>query len=395
MLSRRLMIQQRKLVNHTFTHDDGDGGTTTSDMVYIPRFVTSGWPQAAHNDLSVGGFWADVYKAAHPDATASARGTASPNTPGTTAATSRKGVSLWDDISWISARIAASNRVINGRACHLLTPYERFAALSWEMKFNTWGNLRGNNNNGKDTRDPNEAAYYGDFDPLQPNSRTLTGSGPASWWSGGVIGQGIHGLVGNVYEWEDCRIESGLIQPKAYINDAGCTAGDTFLDYDDNANGDGVDVCQLTPGIYTIDDGGDTEDVTATNVIYTGRFSGRLILSAGIANNHADNIPFALKTAVDLCQDDAGAYKTIGKLLEDATSKFMALPDYSDTSTYASTYLDDWYANDDGDSRALRRAGFWVSTSQARSGLFVQTDSPPVIVSTFIGFRAALSVGNL
>ena len=392
MLSRRLMIQQRKLVNHTFTHDDGDGGTTTSDMVYIPRFVTSGWPQAAHNDLSVGGFWADVYKAAHPDATASARGTASPNTPGTTAATSRKGVSLWDDISWISARIAASNRVINGRACHLLTPYERFAALSWEMKFNTWGNLRGNNNNGKDTRDPNEAAYYGDFDPLQPNSRTLTGSGPASWWSGGVIGQGIHGLVGNVYEWEDCRIESGLIQPKAYINDAGCTAGDTFLDYDDNANGDGVDVCQLTPGIYTIDDGGDTEDVTATNVIYTGRFSGRLILSSGIANNHADNIPVALKTAVDLCNGEAAAYVAIGALLEDATGKYMALPDVTDTTTDAATYLDSWYKCDVSDSRALRRAGNWSDAARARTGLVVYTYTTPASSYSSLGFRCALSV---
>ena len=392
MLSRRLMIQQRKLVNHTFTHDDGDGGTTTSDMVYIPRFVTSGWPQAAHNDLSVGGFWADVYKAAHPDATASARGTASPDTPGTTAATSRKGVSLWDDISWISARIAASNRVINGRACHLLTPYERFAALSWEMKFNTWGNLRGNNNNGKDTRDPNEAAYYGDFDPLQPNSRTLTGSGPASWWSGGVIGQGIHGLVGNVYEWEDCRIESGLIQPKAYINDAGCTAGDTFLDYDDNANGDGVDVCQLTPGIYTIDDGGDTEDVTVTNVLITGRFSGRLILSSGIANNHADNIPVALKTAVDLCNGEAAAYVAIGALLEDATGKYMALPDVTDTTTDAATYLDSWYKCDVSDSRALRRAGNWSDAARARTGLVVYTYTTPASSYSSLGFRCALSV---
>ena len=396
MLSRRLMIQQRKLVNHTFTHDDGDGGTTTSDMVYIPRFVTSGWPQAAHNDLSVGGFWADVYKAAHPDATASARGTASPDTPGTTAATSRKGVSLWDDISWISARIAASNRVINGRACHLLTPYERFAALSWEMKFNTWGNLRGNNNNGKDTRDPNEAAYYGDSDPLQPSSRTLTGSGPASWWSGGVIGQGIHGLVANVYEWEDCRIESGLIQPLGYLAGA-ATAADTHIDYDDNAGGDGVNIYHLTPGVYTITDAvnGD-EDVTVINVLPTGRFTGRAILSTGLTSNHGDNCAIQLKTAITLVNGaQGGGWVTMGKLLEDATGKYMALPDESDTTTHAAALLDSWYRYNASDSRALRRAGAWHDPTRARTGLVVYTNYTPVNVSHVIGFRCALSVGNL
>jgi len=382
------------LLLKTFTHSDGAGGTTTSDMVFIPRFTTSSWPQAALNGLNVGGFWADVYKASHPLATSSARGTAAPNVPGAVPATSRQNVSLWDDISWISARIAASNRVIDGRACHLITPYEKFAIMSWEMQFHTWGDLRGNNNDGKDIRDPDEAAYYGTADPLQAD-RTLTGSGPASWWSGGVIGQGIHGLVGNAYEWEDCRIESGLIQPKAYINDAGCTAGDTFLDYDDNANGDGVDVCQLTPGIYTIDDGADTEDITVTNVIYTGRFSGRLILSAGIANNHADNIPFALKTAVDLCNGEAAGYVAIGALLEDATGKYMALPDVTDTTTDAATYLDSWYKYDNSDSRALLRAGYWNDTSQARSGLIVITATPPVAVINSLGFRACLSVGSL
>jgi len=59
----------------TFTHSDGAGGTTTSDMVFIPRFPTGGWPQAASNGLEVGGFWVDAYKI-HPDATSTARGTA-------------------------------------------------------------------------------------------------------------------------------------------------------------------------------------------------------------------------------------------------------------------------------------------------------------------------------
>jgi len=222
------------------------------------------------------------------------------------AATSRSGVSVWDDISWISARIAASNRVINGRACHLVTPFERFAAMSWIMKSGNWGNVRGNNNNGKDTRDADAWGNYGIFDPLQAAYRTLAGSGPASWWSGGVIGQGIHGLVGNVYEWEDCRIESGLIQPKAYL--AGATAAAaTYIDYDDNAGGDAANIHQLTPGIYTITDAtnGD-ENVTISRVIITGRFTGRAILSAGMATAHLDNCLMQLTTAVDL-SDGVGA----------------------------------------------------------------------------------------
>jgi len=379
-----------------FIHDDGSGtNNVISTMAYIPKFLTAGWPQAALNGLEVGGFWIDVYKNSHPAATSIARGTAAPDTPGAAAATSRPGVSLWDDISWISARIAASNRTIAGRACHLVTPFERFSVLSWIMQSGNWGNVRGNNNNGKDTRDANTWNNYGIFDPLQAAYRTLTGSGPASWWSGGVIGQGIHGLVGNVYEWEDFRLESGIFQPKAYLAGAR-TAADTYIDYDDNANGDGVDVCQLTPGIYTITDAvnGD-EDVTVTHILIMGRFTGRLILSAGLGSNHGDDCLIQLKTAVDLCQDNAGTWKVIGKLLEDATSKTMALPDHSDVATHAVTLLDSWYAYDNGDSRVLKRAGNWVNTTRARSGLFVRTNDTPTVTHYLIGFRAALSVGNL
>jgi hypothetical protein len=391
ILSARLDVRD-------FIHDDGSGSNNViSTMAFIPKFKTSDWPQAALNDLEVGGFWIDVYKNSHPAATSIARGTADPNTPGSTAATSRPGVSLWDDISWLSARIAASNRSINGRSCHLVTPFERFAVMSWIMKSGNWGNVRGNNNNGKDTRDADSWENYGIFDPLQKEYRTLAGSGPASWWSGGMIGAGIHGLVGNVYEWEDLRLESGIFQPKAYL--AGAIAqNDTYIDYDDNAGGDAADICQLTPGVYTITDGvnGD-EDVTVERVIITGRFSGRLILASGITNEagHGDNCLIQLKTAVDLCHDDAGTYKAYGKLLEDATGKYMALGDYTDVSTHASTYLDSWYAYDAGDSRALVRAGTWFHTTEARTGLIVSTTQTPASANNSIGFRSALSVGNL
>ena len=379
-----------------FIHDDGSGtNNVISTMAFIPKFVTSGWPQAALNGLEVGGFWMDVYEASQPDATSESRGGTTADTPGAVAACSRSGVVPWTDISWISARIAASNRSINGRSCHLVTPFERFAVMSWVMQSGNWGNVRGNNNNGKDTRDADTWGSYGIFDPVHPAYRTLTGSGPASWWSGGVIGQGINNLVANIYEWEDCRIESGLIQPKAYLAGA-TTAADTYIDYDDNAGGDAANIHQLTPGVYTITDGTNgNEDVTIERVIITGRFTGRAILAAGMATDHIDNALMQLKTAIDLCQDDAGAWKVIGKLLEDATSKYMALPDYSDVSTYTSTYLDSWYAYDAGDSRALRRCGYWGHTTKARSGLVVITDSLPTSTLYGIGFRVALSISNL
>jgi len=379
-----------------FIHDDGSGSNNViSTMAFIPKFVTSGWPQAALNGLNVGGFWIDVYKNSQPDATSTTRGATSPDTPGSVAATSRPGVSLWDDISWISARIAASNRTIAGRACHLVTPFEKFAAMSWIMKSGNWGNVRGNNSYGKDTRDADAWGSYGIFDPLQAG-RTLTGSGPASWWSGGVIGQGIHGLVANVYEWEDLRLESGLIQPLAYLAGA-ASAADTYIDYDDNAGGDGVNIYHLTPGIYTITDGPNgNEDVTVINVLPTGRFTGRVILSTGLASGHGDNCAIQLKTAVTLVSGaQGGAYIAIGKLLEDATGKYMALPDENDTTTHAAILLDSWHRYNASDSRALIRAGNWDKTSRARSGLLVHTNIIPVVVSNDIGFRCSLSEGNL
>ena len=401
--TRYASIAHLKLANHAlaldvrdFIHDDGSTtNNVISTMAFIPKFVTSGWPQAALNGLNVGGFWIDVYKNSHPAATSIARGTAAPDTPGAMTGTSRPGVSLWDDISWISARIAASNRTINGRACHLVTPFEKFAAMSWIMKSGNWGNVRGNNNNGKDTRDADAWGSYGIFDVLQEEYRTLTGSGPASWWSGGVIGQGIHGLVGNVYEWEDCRIESGLIQPKAYL--AGATAAAaTYIDYDDNAGGDAANIHQLTPGIYTITDATNgNENVTISRVIITGRFTGRAILSAGMATAHLDNCLMQLTTAVDLSDGEVAGWAAIGALLEDATGKYMALPDKADTTTHAATLLDSWYKYDNSDSRALVRAGDWGLTTRARAGLVVQTYRTPAVTTYSVGFRCSLSSGNL
>jgi hypothetical protein len=381
-----------------FIHDDGSGSNNViSTMAYIPKFKTSGWPQAALNGLEVGGFWVDVYKCSEPDATSTSYGGTARDTPGAVAACSRPGVVPWTDIAWTNARIACSNRSINGRSCHLITPFERFAIMSWIMASGNWGNVRGNNNNGKDTRDSDSWENYGIVDPVYATNpyRMLCGSGPASWWSGGVIGAGIADLVANIYEWEDCRIESGAYQPKAYLNGA-VTAADTTIVYDDNAGGDAANICQLTPGVYTITDAvnGD-EDVTVERVIITGRFSGILVLSAGASSNHGDDCLIQLKTAVTIVSGaDAGTWKAIGALLEDATGKYMALPDGTDTTTHAATLLDSWYSYNNSDSRALRRAGDWGTTTKARTGLFVSTYGTPAGTDNSVGFRAALSVGN-
>ena len=378
-----------------FIHDDGSGtNNVISTMALIPKQKSSGWPQAAHNGLDLPSFWWDAYESSQPDATSLSRGGTAADTPGAVAACSRPGVVPWTNISWQNARIAASNRTINGRPCHLVTPAERMAVLNLIMAAGQWGQQRGNNNNGKDTRDADSPENYGITDPIQTAYRKLTGSGPPSWWHNGLPGRGIHNLVGNIYEWEDLRLEAGIFQPKAYLAGA-TTAADTYIDYDDNANGDGVDVCQLTPGIYTITDATNgNENVTVEQVIITGRFTGRLLLAAGMATDHIDNALIQLTTAVDLCQGDTGNWNVIGKLLEDATSKYMAMPDHADIATHAASLLDSWYAHDSGDSRALRRCGYWGGTTKARSGLVVRTDSAPTITNSNIGFRAALSIGN-
>ena len=331
------------------SNNDGTGNDVVSTMAFIPRFKTSGWPQAALNGLEVGGFFIDVYKSCQPDASSITRGGTSVNSPGIVAACSKPGAKPWTGINWLNARIAASNRLINGRRCHLITPFERFSILSLIMATGKWGQ----------------------FDAI------------------------IYKLIPDFYEWEDCRIESGFIHPKAYL--AGATAASAaYIDYDDNAGGDGANIHQLTPGVYTITDATyGNEDVIVERVIITGRFTGRLILSSPTSMQHLDNSLIRLKTAIDLSNGVSAGWAVIGALLDDAAGKYMALPNKADTTTHASTYLDQWYKYDNSDSRALARCGHWVLTTKARSGLLVGTDSEPTSTNTNIGFRAALSIGNL
>jgi len=387
-----IKILTSSLAVRDFIHDDGAGGKAISTMAFIPPFITSGLPQAALNGLEMGNFFVDVYENSQPSATSESRGVTSPNTPGTVAACSRPGVVPWTDIDWQNARIAASNRVINGRACHLITPYENASLLYLQLMSNF--TVKGNNYNGRDVRDATTYDNYGIFDPVQPEYRTLTGTGPASWWSNGIPGAGIHGMVGNIYSWEDARFSNGLYQPKGYLNGA-VTANSTKLLYDDNSLGDGPDICHLMPGVYTITDAiNGNEDVTIARTIITGRFSGIAILASPLTLPHGDDCAIQLKNAVDITVGEAGAWKAIGKLLEDDTSKKLAFPDKTDTTTHIATYLDSWYPKSIADC-VLLRGGRWISAADTRRGLLVNTSDTPVDIGDGIGFRSALSIGNL
>jgi len=77
---------------------DGSGDDVISTMAFVPKFKTSGWPQAELNGLEVGGFWVDVYENSQPDATSTSRGSTSSNSPGTVAACSRPGLHLLSDL---------------------------------------------------------------------------------------------------------------------------------------------------------------------------------------------------------------------------------------------------------------------------------------------------------
>jgi len=220
---------------------DGTGTTVVSKMIYVPKFkVPAGlWDSGAFpsRDLELGGFLIDKYPCSQPDATNTSRGSTTPNTPGVVAAVSQQGVVPWTDINWDNASIACANRKINGRSCHLVTMKE-WATIAFLVKL-LGHDLRGNNNWGRDYRDPDSWEYYGIADPVVANytasynkthSRVLTGTGPISWSHNGMA-NGIFDLIG-LWEWVDFLIDCGRYQAikTAAINDPdGITATDTAI----------------------------------------------------------------------------------------------------------------------------------------------------------------------
>ncbi|NPV92078.1 MAG: hypothetical protein HPY50_15030 [Firmicutes bacterium] len=220
---------------------DGTGTTVVSKMIYVPKFRVPAWlwdvGAFPAQDLKLGGFLIDKYACSQPDATSISRGSTTPNTPGLIAAVSQQGVVPWTDISQTNAMVAASNRKINGRSCHLVTMKE-WATIAFLVKL-LGHDLRGNNNWGRDYRDPDSWEYYGIADPVvasytasynKTHSRVLTGSGPISWSHNGMA-NGIFDLIG-LWEWLDFVIDCGRYQAikTAAINDTdGITATDTAI----------------------------------------------------------------------------------------------------------------------------------------------------------------------
>ena len=124
---------------------------------------------------------------------------------------------------------------------HLVTPYEWFSVAAWAVKYryrHGFGFPKGNNNWGKDYRDPRERRYEGIPDPVRPGyngndiSRVLTGSGPLTWSLNGRA-SGVFDLNGNVWEWVDFLIgsEVDFVISKGYPGEGhvlpttGATAG--------------------------------------------------------------------------------------------------------------------------------------------------------------------------
>ena len=95
----------------TFIHEDGAGGVSFSEMVWIPRYVTAGFTtQTDLNGIQMGGFWVDKYQASQPDSTMASRGSTAANTPGAIPGVSQVLKVPWTNISWVNAKVACENR---------------------------------------------------------------------------------------------------------------------------------------------------------------------------------------------------------------------------------------------------------------------------------------------
>lgn len=284
-----------------------DGATPTNDLmimqVYIPYFLTAGFPDSNMNDILAGGFWVDKYQACQPSANRMTGGTwsdISGTVPAGAGASCKPNTVVWTNVSWITAKRACQNRdgslnhtygyltpftsgdryrfyidyanqfiganvviglfgyevedtryyrrriVAKGNnnpadpnkakyfevyppipsyspdlfSCytyhmfghHLIDPYEWFslAALALKYQYLTDGTYKGGNTDyGKDVSDTRSMRVEGISDSTYDGGgahsiyKTLSGSGPDSWYISEQGGGGVMDIVGNVWEWCD------------------------------------------------------------------------------------------------------------------------------------------------------------------------------------------------
>ena len=299
----------------SFKTDDG----ATTQMVYIPKFrvPTALWQAGAFpaQDMELGGFFIDKYQASHKAATHNARGVADNPTIAADNTTdipvSLPGKVAWTDITHPNAKQACANRKINGVACHLVTMKE-WASIAFLTKF-LGHDIRGNNSWGRDYRDTNihentgmvdtvMAAYNASYS--QAISRILTGTGPVSFSHNGLA-NGVFDIVGNVWEWIDFLINSGVYthSKKARVNDAdGITVSDTTITLDNMEAGE----TWPASGLVKIE----SEYIRYATINYQG--SGKAVLSScsraqnsSVAATHANDV--IVEQLTDYCIIPGGA----------------------------------------------------------------------------------------
>jgi hypothetical protein len=143
-----------------------------------PAFIVNG---AAKSEIYIGAYQAIVEKGC---------------------AISIPGQSPKTSISFDAAKTAC---VANGPGFHLMTAWEWAAIALWCMK--NGFQPRGNTNGGRS----HEATWETGTPCPENASKTLGGSGPASWRHDGTLA-GISDLVGNIREWNDgLKIVDGQI----------------------------------------------------------------------------------------------------------------------------------------------------------------------------------------